>query len=202
MFEYESCYIGYKIEYNNDLYYVYDDDEKYLYMYKAIPNINNHFGIKNEGLRYLFDFDNPVRIDKHHSFYNVRNNFFGIESDKLDKLKEKMLSSSLNEEVNQTSTNKEFELGTVLTLKKSNHKIVYLWKDKSMIYHTQIRGGYFLNRICKINESKIKKAYDKLNEDEIKQLLMNIYMDLLSKDYVDAGKDLKEKVSSCLKIYS
>ena len=68
MFEYESCYTGYMIEYNNDIYYVYDDDEKYLYMHKIVKKDNSY-------LQYKVDLTGAIKIDKHHSNYRVRSSF-------------------------------------------------------------------------------------------------------------------------------
>ena len=201
MFDHESCYVGYQILYGGDRYYVFDDDENNITIYKMIINDPNLIGIYNEHIKYSFDFNNPLVIDKHHSYYQIYDTFLNISRKRINDLKQTTLSGDYNQN-KKHNINNDFELGDVLTLNKSNHKIVYLWKDNGVIYYVQLRGGFLVNRVCIIKEGKIKRKCDRLTNEERKQLLIDLQNNCELSDndnyYIDKD-EVKEKIDSCLK---
>lgn len=188
MFEHEENYTGYFIVYDDKFYYVYEDDENYLYVYSFIIGRDEHNGVQKNKMSYIFDFENPHVISKKDSNYVIRSYNIGISHDKIMSYK-KEYEDSIR------------KFGDILTVKKHNHKLIYLWEDENYIYYIGMRGNHILNRIEKILPDKINKLYSRLTNDEKIELITKIDEEILTSNINFTDENINE-INKIKKIYS
>ena len=114
----------------------------------------------------------------------------------------KVLSGNYYHNINKANNNDNYYVGDVLSIKNTNHKIVYLWEDDKIIYNCQIRGGFLINRIATIRKNKVSRIVNSLTKEELMQLLIDLNNYLLTSTdntyYIDK-EYAKEKIESYLK---
>ena len=194
MFEHENCYIGYHIIYNDKRYYVFNDDEKNLYMYEyKIYNDTYMPGFHHEGLVYIFDFENPVVIDKRHTIYNVHYTYIGFSNIEVLGLKDRLNIKDYDKLKKKEKP--KFEFGDILRVKDHKHKLIHIYNDDEYVYYIMLRSLHKFNRIDKIKIDKVVKSESDLPDSALEEMLVNIELGQLINGDV-YSEELKEELEN------